>query len=121
MPISPEIWGRGVPISRGSPYRSYTGNDVNSEVNSEGDLKACVNNQSVTSVEFVVAKEAEPGLSLELDCGKTVWTPVSVKRPSVTAIRSPDGSKVLSVHELTSMDEVVFKSQMKVWLYTDVD
>ena len=25
-----------------------------------------------------VLKEAEPGLSLELDCGKTVWTPVSI-------------------------------------------
>ena len=64
----------------------------------------------MTCVEFCVAEEAEPGLSLELDCGKTVWTSVSVKRPSVSAMRPPDGSEVLSVHDkLAGMDEVVFR------------
>ena len=28
MPISLAIWGQGVPISRESPYRSYTGSKL---------------------------------------------------------------------------------------------
>ena len=87
-----------------------TGSDVISEVSgNKGNLKACVNSQSVTCIEFCV-DEDEPGLSLELDCSKTVWTPVNVKRPGVSAMGLPDGRESLSVHELAGLDDVELRS-----------
>ena len=47
--------------------------------------------------------------SLELDSGRMVWTPVSVKRLTFSAME-PGGNEVLLVHELAGMDEVVFRS-----------
>ena len=59
----------------------------------------------VSCVEFSVKHGERPGLSLDLNCGKIVWTPVSVKKPTGSL---DDGSEVLSVAELADIDEVVF-------------
>ena len=59
----------------------------------------------MSCVEFSV-KHGEPGLSLHLNYGKSVWTPVSVKKPTGSL---DDESEVLSVAELADLDEVVFR------------
>ena len=73
-------------------------------VDRDEDLKSYLDAE-VSCVEFSV-KHGKPGLSLDLNCGKSVWTPVSVKKPTGSF---DDGSEVLSVAELADMDEVVFR------------
>ena len=72
-------------------------------VDRDEDLKSYLDAE-VSCVEFSV-KHGEPGLSLDLNC-KSVWTPVSVKKPTGSL---DDGSEVLSVAELADINEVVFR------------
>ena len=75
--------------------------------NKVNDLKSQLD-EEVDCVDFSV-KQGEPGLTLEMNCGDSVWTPVNVKKPTGIALGA-DTSEFLSAAILDDMDDVVFRS-----------
>ena len=74
-------------------------------VNKDRDLKSYLDKEVLT-VDFSIS-EGEPGLTLELNNGESVWTPVCVTKPRSNADSRRDS--VLSVKELVNMDEIEFQ------------
>ena len=82
------------------------------------DLKVYLDKE-VSCVDFSI-DNGQPGVTLDLNCGKTEWTPVRVKKPII----SGDANDELSVAELNELDDVVFRSGevltkgcMQVWTH----
>ena len=62
-------------------------------------------------VDDFAIKQGEPGLSLELNSGTTVWKPVTVMKPtSISSEANFVNQSVLSVKELADFDEIEFQS-----------
>ena len=77
---------------------------VLSDAGLDEDLKVYLDKE-VECVDFSI-DNGQPGLTLDLNCGKTEWTPVRVKKPII----SGDANDELSVAELNELDDVVFRS-----------
>ena len=77
---------------------------VISDAGLDEDLKVYLDKE-VSCVDFSI-DNGQSGLTLDLSCGKTEWTPVRVKKPII----SGDANDELSVAELNELDDVVFKS-----------
>ena len=60
-------------------------------------------------VDFSIS-DGEPGLTLELNSGATVWKPVCVFKPRSENDEANSKRCVLSVEELTDLDELEFES-----------
>ena len=70
------------------------------------DLKVYLDKE-VACVDFCIDK-GEPGLTLELNCGESVWTPVCVKKlKGVDSCETHDSA--LTMDELSAMDDIVFE------------
>ena len=78
------------------------------DANRDDDLKAFLDNE-VSYVDFSIS-DGEPGLTLELNSGATVWKPVCVFRRRSENYEANSMRCVLSVEELTDQDELEFKS-----------
>ena len=75
---------------------------VISDAGLDEDLKVYLDKE-VSCVDYSI-DNGQPGLTLDLNCGKTEWTPVRDKKPII----SGDANDELSVAELNKLDDVVF-------------
>ena len=75
------------------------------DTDGDDDLKAYLD-EKVSCVDFEIS-QGEPGLTLELNCGASVWKPVNVMKPRSENIDSE--KSVLSVEELVDLDEIEFE------------
>ena len=97
MPVDDQKDSELVPTTPSKTLKSVCNSDLDG-----GDNLRIFIDKEVSCIDFAI-DNGEPGLNLELHSGKTVWTPVCVKKPDVR-------DENLSLADLSGMDEVVFLS-----------